>query len=101
MEAIDVVLFFLCVFGISTIISTEYVFHGLVSRVKNKHLYVLLSCNKCLSVWFGALFSILGFGFSNPVVDALCAYSVTYLINGVYDALSSFGNAMDAFSGEK
>jgi len=72
------IIFFLVVYAISTIISTEYIFIPIIDKIqKYQKLYYLLTCPKCLSVWVGFLLSYLGYGISNPFFDALMCYTVT------------------------
>jgi len=81
----------LAIYGVATIIANEYVFNWLHKLIGQHTIFgYLLSCNRCLSVWVGIIFSILGFGFTgNPLVDAPIAYTTTCLIDSVIAKLSS------------
>lgn len=79
-------LFFLSVYGIATIISSEYIFMGVIDKFKKyEKLYYLLTCNKCMSVWVGFFVSLLYHTILHPVLDAAVCYVVTSGLNQILD----------------
>lgn len=80
------VLFFLSVYGVATIISTEYIFAPFVDLFKRfEKLYYLLNCNKCMSVWIGGLTSLFYWTVLTPVLDAAICYVVAAVLNKFLD----------------
>jgi hypothetical protein len=80
----NLIIFLLAVYGISNIISSEYLFSPLVDKFKKyDKVYYFLTCNKCLSVWVGFLISLLGFKIVHPLIDPFVAYTATCLLNRV------------------
>jgi len=78
----NLLLFIFLVYGISTIISTEYLFATFVDKFKKyDKLYYLLTCNSCLSVWIGFIVSFCGLTIIHPAIDPFIAYTGTNLIN--------------------
>jgi len=79
---LNIILYILCVYGIATIISSEYIFSLVIDKFKKyKTLYYLLTCNKCMTVWVGFIVSLLGFGIISPIVDPFIAYTCTLFLN--------------------
>ena len=85
-----VLLYFLSVYGVATIISGEYLFTPIVNKFqKYEKFYYLLTCNKCLTVWIGLIFSLCGFRLIHPVIDATAAYTVTCFVNAFLDYMDN------------
>jgi len=79
-------LFFLSVYGIATIISSEYIFMPVIDKFKRfEKLHYLLTCNKCMSVWVGGLVSFFYWSVLTPVLDAAICYVVTSALNKFLD----------------
>ena len=80
--AVNLLVYLFAVYGMSTIISSEYLLSGLVDKFsKYQKLYYLLTCNKCLSVWIGFGISVLGFGIVHPLIDPFVAYTFVCFVN--------------------
>jgi len=89
-------LYFIFVYGVATIIANEYIFANLFDKLSSfNKLQYLVTCNKCLSVWVGLCTSLLGFGIIHPIVDAVCAFTVTKLINTITNTLDSVVDYLD------
>jgi uncharacterized membrane-anchored protein len=86
MTVISVILYIFIVYGIATIIASEYLFSPIVDKFqKFPKLYYLLTCNKCLTIWIGLIISLVGFGVISPIFDPFIAYTSTCILNRVLD----------------
>ena len=82
----NALIYILIVYGIATIISSEYIFSGLIDKFeKYTTLYTLLTCNKCLSIYVGFIISLFGYGIITPLLDPFIAYTVTVIMNKFLD----------------
>ena len=83
---IKILFYFLSVYGIATIIASEYIMISLVDKFKKwPKIYYLLTCNKCMTVWVGFLISLCGFGIMHPLIDPFAAYTITSILNIFFD----------------
>jgi len=93
---LNLIIFLMAVYGISTIISQEPIFIPIIDKLERfKTIYYFLSCNKCLSVWIGFFLALI---FGSTILYAICyafmAYTFTSLVNMVEDYLDTHNKSI-------
>lgn len=88
---LNLIVFLMAVYGISTIISQEPIFIPLIDKLERfKTIYYFLSCNKCLSVWIGFFVALV---FGATILYSICyafmAYTFTSFVNMIEDYLEN------------
>jgi hypothetical protein len=74
------------VYGIATIISSEYMFIPLIDKFKRfEKIHYLLTCNKCMSVWIGGIISLIYWTVLTPILDAAICYVFASVMNKLLD----------------
>jgi hypothetical protein len=83
---LDSLFYLFSIYGIATIISSEFIFSQLTIKLSRfTSLYTLLTCNRCLSVWVGFFVSLAGFQLINVIFDPFISYTFCCLMNKLLD----------------